>query len=179
MSVHEVAKRANLTPGYISLLENGKRRPKASTLAPLSQALGLAYGDMLQMAGYLDDQNMIFAHRLRTARMDKKMSSRDLAAQCHLSERTLARWESGNSPLPAQSTLIRLARALGVSPDYFMGVHDGQAMDLGALLNQENISYNGVPLTEDQRTFVRDFIQRALKLSNPPVSNLPEPDDSN
>ncbi|WP_067562251.1 helix-turn-helix domain-containing protein [Ferroacidibacillus organovorans] len=179
MSVHEVAKRANLTPGYISMLENGKRRPKVSTLAPLSQALGLAYGVMLQMAGYLDDQNMIFAHRLRAARMDKEMSPHDLAEQCHLSERTIERWESGNSPLPARATLERLARVLEVSIDHLTGAPDLQSMDLGALLSQDHISYNGIPLNEDQRAFVRDFIRRTLQLSTPSVADLPEPDDSN
>lgn len=175
LTIREVAKRANLTPGYISLLENGKRKPKASTLAPLSQALGIPYGDILQMAGYLDDQMLLFSHRLHTTRIARAMSPSDLATPCHLSARTIERWESGIGSLPVRATLERLADALKVSPDYLLGAPDWQSIDLGTLLNQEHVSYNGVPLTEEQRTFVRDFIHRALLLSSP-VPEPPEPD---
>ena len=178
LSVREVAKRADLTPGYISLMENGKRKPKAGTLAPLSQALGMAYGEVLQAAGYLDDQHMMFAHRLRTTRLARQMSSSDLAQLCHLSPRTIEQWEFGSSRLPGRQALGRLADALQVVPDYLVGATDRQPMDLDVLLNQENVSYHGVPLTEDQRTFVRDFIQRALQLSSGPSSEGSAPEDA-
>ena len=71
-----------------------------------------------------------------------------------------------------------MADALQVDPDYLVGATDRQPMDLDVLLNHENVSYHGVPLTPDQRTFVRDFIQRALQLSSSPSSERSSPDDA-
>lgn len=178
LTLRTVAARAKMGIGHLSLLENGKRKPKVESLTPLALAIGVPYGEMLRAAGYLDDRNLLFAHRLRSVRMEREMDIAELAAACGLTPKTIQRWETGPDQLPSRKSLERLATHLQVTPDYLLGLVDRPevaALDLGALLEQENVSYNGIPLTPDQRDFVHDLIRKALHLS----ASTPSSSDSN
>lgn len=168
LTLRAVAARARMGIGHLSLLENGKRKPKVESLAPLALALGVPYGELLRVAGYLDDRNLLFSHRLRSVRVERKMDVKDLAAACGLSPRTIERWESGSNQLPGHKTVERLASHLQVTPDYLLGFTDRPetaVLDLQAVLEQENVSYNGTQLTEEQKDFVHDLIRKVLDLS--------------
>lgn len=169
LTLRTVAARAKMGIGHLSLLENGKRKPKAESLSPLALALGIPYGEMLRAAGYLDDRNLLFAHRLRTVRLERKIDVQDLASACGLSPKTIERWESGGAQLPSRQTIERLAARLNVTADYLLGLVDhpeAGTLDLRVLLEQENILYNGTPLTPEQRDFVHDLVRKVLDLSN-------------
>ncbi|WP_192811460.1 helix-turn-helix domain-containing protein [Alicyclobacillus hesperidum] len=169
LTLRVVAERAKMGIGHLSLLENGKRKPKPESLAPLALALGVPYGELLQAAGYLDDRNLLFAHRLRSTRVERNMDIQEVAVACGLSPKTIKRWESGPKQLPANATVERLAEYLQVTPDYLLGFTDRPertALDLRDLLEQENVSYNGTPLTDEQRNFVHDLIRKVLDLSS-------------
>lgn len=169
LTLRTVATRSRMGIGHLSLLENGKRKPKAESLSPLALALGIPYGEMLRAAGYLDDLNLLFAHRLRTVRLEREIDILDLATACGLSPKTIERWESGANQLPSRQTVERVASYLKVTADYLLGLTDRSevtAFDLGVLLKQENISYNGTPLTPEQRDFVHDLVRKVLDLSN-------------
>lgn len=56
-----------------------------------------------------------FAQRLRQYRKDKGMTQQELADQLGVSNKTVSRWESGS--YPDVTTLVALARALGVTVD--------------------------------------------------------------
>lgn len=165
-----LAARAGLSLGYISSVENGKRKPKTSSLAALAQALDIPYAQALRASGYLDDGLVLFAHRLRTTRTHLGMTTEELAAQCGLSSKTLERWESSPREWPAELTLQRLATALSVSVDFLRGESDSvtaQPVDLHQILKQPELTYHGVMLTPEQLTFVRDFLQGVIQLSGP------------
>ena len=169
LTLRTVAARAKMGIGHLSLLENGKRRPKAESLSSLALALGIPYGEMLRAAGYLDDLNLLFAHRLRSMRLEREIDIQDLASACGLSPKTIERWESGSNQLPSRKTVERLASHLKVTADYLLGLIDrpeAAAFDLGVLLEQENILYNGTLLTPEQRDFVHDLVRKVLDLSN-------------
>lgn len=169
LTLRTVAARAKMGIGHLSLLENGKRKPKAESLSSLALALGIPYGEMLRAAGYLDDLNLLFAHRLRSIRLEREIDIQDLASACGLSPKTIERWESGSNQLPSRKTVERLASHLKVTADYLLGLIDrpeAAAFDLGVLLEQENILYNGTPLTPEQRDFVHDLVRKVLDLSN-------------
>lgn len=173
MTLRAVAERAKMGIGHLSLLENGKRKPKVESLRPLALALGIPYGELLRAAGYLDDRNLLFAHRLHNVRVERKIDVKDLAAACGLSPKTIERWESVPTQLPGQRTVERLAAHLQVTCDYLLGFTDQpdtSPSDLRTLLEQENVSYNGTPLTEKQRDFVHDLVRKVLDLSSSPSS---------
>lgn len=56
-----------------------------------------------------------FAQRLRQYRKDKGLTQQELADQLGVSNKTVSRWESGS--YPDVTTLVALARALGVTVD--------------------------------------------------------------
>lgn len=56
-----------------------------------------------------------FAQRLRQYRKDKVLTQQELADQLGVSNKTVSRWESGS--YPDVTTLVALARALGVTVD--------------------------------------------------------------
>lgn len=65
--------------------------------------------------------------RLKDARLlNHNMSQKDLAAKIGSSERSIIRWEKGETE-PQRHVLVKLADALGVSTDYLMGRTDDPA----------------------------------------------------
>ena len=175
-----LAARAGLSLGYISSVENGKRKPKTSSLAALAQALDVPYAQALQASGYLNESLVLFAHRLRTARTHLGLTADEVASQCGLSTKTLERWESSPKEWPAEQTLQRLAAVLSVSVDYLRSKSDtamAQSVDLHQILEQPDLTYHGVKLTPEQLTFVRDFLKGVIQLSAPksPTSPLKRP----
>lgn len=183
LTLRAVAARSKLGIGHLSLLENGKRKPKVESLAPLALAIGVPYGDLLRAAGYLDDRNLLFAHRLHGIRLDRQVDTRDLATACGLSPKTIERWESGSNQFPSQKTVERLAGYLQVTSDYLLGLTDrpeAATFDLQSVLEMDTVTYNGTPLTAEQKTFVADLIRRVLDFSgsSSSTSNSQEPDES-
>lgn len=65
--------------------------------------------------------------RLKDARLlNHNMSQKDLAAKIGSSERSIIRWEKGETE-PQRHVLVKLADALGVTTDYLMGRSDDPA----------------------------------------------------
>lgn len=165
-----LAARSGLSLGYISSVENGKRKPKTSSLAALAQALDIPYAQALQASGYLDDGLVLFAYRLRTSRSNLGLTMDELASKCGLSTKTLERWESSPKEWPGEQTLAKLATALAVSIDYLRGQSDATTthpVDLQQILEQPDLTYHGVTLTPEQLKFVREFLQGVIQLSTP------------
>lgn len=53
-SIYDVNKLCNISPSYLSLMENGKRRPSPIILKKLSPIYSIDYIDLLEKAGYID-----------------------------------------------------------------------------------------------------------------------------
>lgn len=53
-SIYDVNKLCNISPSYLSLMENGKRKPSAIILKKLAPIYTLNYIDLYEKAGYLD-----------------------------------------------------------------------------------------------------------------------------
>ncbi len=62
---------------------------------------------------------MDIGSRLQMARKKERMSMRDLAILAEVSPTAISKYENGKD-VPRQSTLLRLAKALGVETDYFL-----------------------------------------------------------
>ena len=57
-----------------------------------------------------------FSHRLRNARMLQGWTQKDLAVASNLSQSAIGNYESGQRLQPSSEALIKLTRALRVSP---------------------------------------------------------------
>lgn len=53
-SIYDVNKLCGISPSYLSLMENGKRKPSATILKKLAPIYNLDYLNLYKKAGYLD-----------------------------------------------------------------------------------------------------------------------------
>lgn len=66
----------------------------------------------------------VVGDRVRKARIRMDLTQRELAVQLEWGEAHVSRLELGGVRDPKGSTIVRLARALGVSTDYLLGLSD-------------------------------------------------------
>ena len=71
-STHDVNKLCEISQSYISLMENGKRKPSPIILKKLSEAYFLDYFDLLEKANYIDFVEMERNFDKNIQGMDKK-----------------------------------------------------------------------------------------------------------
>lgn len=68
-----------------------------------------------------NNKGYIFAERLKETRLEKRLSQSELAAMIGVSQANIARWERGVQDASAAS-IYELARQLGISADYLLGL---------------------------------------------------------
>lgn len=71
------------------------------------------------------NQGYIFAERLKEIRTEKRLSQSELAAMIGVSQANIARWERGVQDASGES-IYELARQLGVSADYILGLNNDE-----------------------------------------------------
>lgn len=69
------------------------------------------------------DAQQLFASRLRAWRMERGWSQRQVSLATGLTEQTVFNWEQGRS-LPSYDGLAKLAKASGISADWWLGLTD-------------------------------------------------------
>jgi transcriptional regulator with XRE-family HTH domain len=110
-----------------------------------------------------------FARRLRRAREDRGLTVEDLAAEVGLTTAETARFEQAPAGFPAAGTLNRLAECLGVTMAYLVAdvddPHDPgpadawyQPKELSRILEDSEIMFDGVPLTEEDKRRIKDIL---------------------
>jgi transcriptional regulator with XRE-family HTH domain len=65
-----------------------------------------------------------FAVNVRAARIAGGLTQEQLAHRAHVSLRTVANWERGETRLPNDENLHALAEALGRDPEWFIERHE-------------------------------------------------------
>lgn len=65
----------------------------------------------------------VFASRLRSKRAEADLSQETLAEKAGVNKDTIVKYEGG-ARVPGSDTLVKLAEALGCSPDYLLGWPD-------------------------------------------------------
>lgn len=95
---------------------------------------------------------MSFGKRVRQEREKRGLTQADLAKALDVSVPTIAEYEA-NKKKPRPEKLIILAKKLGVSTDYLLGVNDRtkkEPVDLmEALRNRELPHIDGIPIDEE------------------------------
>ena len=71
-----------------------------------------------------------FSHRLRNARMLQGWTQKDLAVASNLSQSAIGNYESGQRLQPSSDALIKLTRALRVSP-MWLSTGEGPMLNSG------------------------------------------------
>ncbi len=82
---------------------------------------------------------MIDGKRLRELREEHGYSRRELAEKIDVAERQLVRYEQGDNDATAD-VLARIAKALGVSSDYLIGLSDQAAPQLNHDLTPDEVA---------------------------------------
>ena len=79
--------------------------------------------------------------KLRTLRNERNLSQDRLAKKVSVTRASIATYESGNR-LPSLYVLVRLARALGVTTDYLLGVSSDKTsfLDVSGLTTKKIVS---------------------------------------
>ena len=76
LSLRQVAKRADISPAYLSLLLNGERGvPSNEAIAQLERVLGMSEGELNKAAGRPDDQALEFFRKEEAGAIMRKLAT--------------------------------------------------------------------------------------------------------
>ncbi len=62
----------------------------------------------------------LFSDKIKAQRLENGWSQEELARRSGVSQQTISAWESGRSNNPSTTELLRVAKALGQSPEFFL-----------------------------------------------------------
>lgn len=74
----------------------------------------------------------MFNERLRELRTTQGLSQVELAKRLDVTKQSVSNWENDNIQ-PSIDMLVKIAKCLGVSTDYLLGLESGQTIDVSAL----------------------------------------------
>lgn len=78
-----------------------------------------------ERGGLVDVDPKLIAKRIRTKRTELGLTQKDLAEQVGVTPPAINRFEKGEKS-PSVDTLLKLAKALGVSTDFLLGAESGE-----------------------------------------------------
>lgn len=103
-----------------------------------------------------------FGDRLKALRTARNISQEELGKRFNLSQSTIAYYEVDKKQ-PSQKTLQHFADFFDVTVDYLLGrTNDPKGVvfnDLKIVLDQQEVTYGGVPLSEEQLKVFRDLMK--------------------
>ncbi|MGO0122993.1 helix-turn-helix domain-containing protein [Desulfothermobacter acidiphilus] len=121
MSLHDLARRAQISLSYLSEIERGTKRPSLKTIEKLAQALNVSKARLVDTE--MREGKINVGEQIRLLRTEKGWSLQELSCRAGISASYLSEIERG-TVYPSLSTLKRLAEELGVAPVTFLG-HQG------------------------------------------------------
>lgn len=166
-TIYDVNKLCEISPSYISLMENGKRRPSPIILKKLSSIYHINCNDLYEKAGYdeliednkkdlIKNRNVLLYKKIKEARLEKKITQKDLANELtrrgrKTSNTAIANWEAGlNSP--DVDTVQLMCEILEKDGNYFFDVNS----------NFRYAEYNGLNtegLTDEDIEDIKAYIE--------------------
>lgn len=111
---------------------------------------------------------MIFAKRFKELRLKHNYSMQAIGEKAGVGKSAIAAYETGEKK-PTTERLATLAKILGVSTDYLLGITDDphtpeQSRNLAIILKESNdFHYNGVPLSEKQLKVFNSLLETMLE----------------
>lgn len=112
-----------------------------------------------------------FADRLKELRINMGVGQKEVGALIDVSDSSIRKYESGERT-PDPNALIKLATYFDVTVDYLLGRTDQpnkefinepkKPKDLLKFLEQSEVMFDGVPLTEEDKEKVRKALELAF-----------------
>lgn len=163
----QLAKMIGISRGALSLYETGKREPDYCTLQKFADFFNVS-------TDYLLGRNMhkkgsytsIFAKRLKQERQQKQWSLLDMSQKLGINTSQLSDYEKSLRE-PDLSLVAKIAKLLGVSIDYMIGLSDNRKGLQEVKYQNENLTMHMI-LREDlpsMRPELATIIRAALKLA--------------
>lgn len=96
-------------------------------------------------------QKSVFATRLRSLREREEMSQEEFATRLGLSQQQITRWETGKWT-PQADALVTIARGLGITVDYLLGMTDNPSRPVDTLTDEEREIINLLRRQREQQS---------------------------
>lgn len=79
---------------------------------------------------------MILGEKLKSLRLAKKMSQKELAERIGIAKSVISFYESGDR-FPSYEVLIKIAQIFNVTTDYLLGIERGRTVDVSGLKEED------------------------------------------
>ncbi|TYP51672.1 helix-turn-helix domain-containing protein [Thermosediminibacter litoriperuensis] len=116
ISLSELAGKAGISATYLCQIEKGNALPSLSTLKAIAGALGMNAQDLMAATSHV-------GYKIKKIRQERGLTQAELARKAGVSTGLIGQIESGRVE-PSIKTLEKIARALSLSPCYFVGDDD-------------------------------------------------------
>ena len=114
----DICKRLGVTRGAVSHWLNGRNEPSIDQLCSLATILGTTPNDLLSFG--TPEMPQTFSARLKQARDKAGITQAQLASVSGISRVSISQWESESTKAYDAAALLKIARALNVSPYWLM-----------------------------------------------------------
>jgi transcriptional regulator with XRE-family HTH domain len=155
--------------------EYNLRQPDAEMIAKLAELYEVTTDYLLtgetnkpQLKNDMAHPNLqAFAYRLMIGMQQKGISIEQAAEECDVTPEYIQQLMTAPKKLPGASTLLNLAMLIDVTPDYLGGFtddpkgyspHTPKPKDLKAVLEQEEVMFDGAPLSEEDKEMILGVI---------------------
>jgi transcriptional regulator with XRE-family HTH domain len=113
----------------------------------------------------------LFGERLRQMRKKRGLTLQDVADKLGVARSTYAGYESGYRQ-PDLEGLAKIAEILKTSADYLLGLTDNPypkepTRNLKELLKENDLHWDGVPLTDEELKPLRDILELIVRYRLP------------
>ena len=125
LSLSELAQKAGISATYLCQIENGHVLPSLATLKAIARALNASPQDFLSSSHV--------GYKIKKIRQERGITQAELAKKAGVSTGLIGQIESGKVE-PSIKTLEKIAKALSLSPCYFVSDDD----DITSLLRPMN-----------------------------------------
>ena len=108
----------------------------------------------------------MFQERLKTLRLEAKLTQKELAEKLEIGQNTYSYWEKGIRK-PVGENLNKLANFFNVSTDYLLGnsnIKDQKKFDEDLEKSLDTFkSFDGKPMYDEDREKIREFLRKRME----------------
>ena len=108
----------------------------------------------------------MFQERLKSMRLEAKLTQKELAEKLKIGQNTYSYWEKGIRK-PVGENLNKLANFFNVSTDYLLGnsnIKDQKQFDEDLEKSLDTFkSFDGKPMYDDDREKIREFLRKRME----------------
>jgi transcriptional regulator with XRE-family HTH domain len=113
---------------------------------------------------------MTLGVRIKQLRKEKELTQTELGKHLNVGKSTISQYETDTN-MPDPEMILKIANFFNVSTDYLLGRSDKRKETLDdeptpqeiEEIFQNQVMYQGVPMTEEEKESVKDFIRLAIK----------------